>query len=471
MVDGVRIGMVLGHGKCNDENASELSESIKQLAEVLGERLSQEQKTDSLASEIINVYQELNLLYELTESLSGVLDVKRICEIVLNHATDIIEPEQALFFLLDDAGEKLKPMATIGMGDDTKMAPVEVRDSIYSEVIEKGGPVVTKDIHKAADSTDEDEQKDSSPDTSIMCVPVSTEGHVFGVISMIGKQSGATFTSEDTKLLAAIALQAGMSLGNARLYDEQHKMFLGTVEALAAATEAKDTYTIGHCRRVAEYAVRIGQEMGLPSAEIANLRLAGILHDIGKIGMSESVLRKKHSGFTRADLAEMTSHPVKGAEIIGHVEQLKDIALWIRHHHENYDGTGYPDKLTGEDIPLHSRILAVADAYDTLTSDRGYNAKYPYDIPIVKLSLRAGSYFDPGVVAVFLNLIRENGYKKYLEEYEKRGDPESSRLNRVAYYRADNEIINILTREAQGESLSEDERERLESLRKLVLRS
>ncbi|MBD3182154.1 HD domain-containing protein [Candidatus Poribacteria bacterium] len=454
-----------------DENTQKetLKDNVATLAKMISDKLEQELKSDNLASEIINIYQELNLLYELGELLSSVLDAKEICRIVLDQAVDIINPKSAFVMLIEPDTDELVMTASMGIDNKFKDLRLQMKESIYSKVIRNGSPTVIDDLEKYPELQDKISKDNDLFTIPIMVVPINIKEKVSGIISMSEKENGKKFTTEDTKLITAMASQAGMSLGNARLYEEQREMFLGTVETLAAAVEAKDPYTIGHCRRVAEYAVLIGQELGLPEGEVADLRLAGILHDIGKIGISGLVL-KKRGGLSRSEHEKLKNHPVKGAEIIGRMQHMKNIALWIKHHHECYDGSGYPDGLKEEEIPLHSRILALADAYDILTLSRNYNARYPYDIPIVKLHLSSGNQYDPAIVDIFLNLVRENGYKKYLDEYNKNPDKGGMKLNRVAYYRIDSEIINILTQEAQGKALSEDEQQRLQELRKSVLR-
>jgi putative nucleotidyltransferase with HDIG domain len=459
-LNDARIGAMVWRGS---SELRRLVESLDRVGKMLTERLDYELKIDSLASEMVDTYQELSLLHNLSGSLSSVLEVEAICHIVLKQAVDIIGAKSSVLMLLEPEGEQLTVAASAGVARDLRR--IKVKDSIYETVIQNKIPLVIEDLEKYPHLKD----KINEEEIPMICVPVCIGDEVAGLISMSEKSSGKPFTSEDTKLLCAIASQAGMSLGNARLHKELNGVLLNTVESLAAAIEAKDFYTHGHCRRVAEYSTSMAQEIGLPAKEIADLKLAGILHDIGKIGVSDSIL-KKPGELNSQELMEIRSHPVKGAEIIERIESMSNIALWIRHHHERYDGTGYPDGLKGEDIPLHSRILAVADAYDALTSNRSYSPRYPYYIPLAKLRIDSGSHFDPEIADVFIDLARQKAYQKYLEDYEKSNNRPAQKLTRLEYYRIDNEIIHILIREAKGDSVSKSEWKRLQELRDLILR-
>ena len=189
-------------------------------------------------------------------------------------------------------------------------------------------------------------------------------------------------------------------------YVDMYQMFLGTIRALAVALEAKDRYTYGHADRVARLSVEIGKRMGLSDRDLEMLQYAGILHDIGKIGVRDEILNKP-GRYTTEEFEEMKQHPVIGSRIVAGVRALERGALWIRHHHERYDGTGYPDGLKGEEIPLGARIIAVADAFDAMLYDRPYKAGRPLPEVIAELKRCAGTHFDPKVVDVLLELISD----------------------------------------------------------------
>ena len=468
VIDSMEVGTLVGYPS-NGVIKEKFLEFMKNSVEMLEDRIKLEMESDSLALEVINNYQEMNLFYELSETLSSVLDVKTICDVVLKRAVEIIGVNRAYIMLLDKNKEQLTISASTNKDKSLKGLQIKLENSVYECVIKNGVSIVVDDMEKCPELKGKIKTDQVITSIPFICAPIKAEDDIFGLIIMLEKSSGKPFTSVDTKLLCSIALQAGMSLGNARLYDELNNSFLNTVEALAAAVEAKDPHMHGHCRRVAEYAENIGQELGLPAKELMDIRLAGILHDVGKIGISESIL-KKSTGLSQEDMEEVKIHPIIGADIIEHVESMKNVAEWIRHHHERYDGSGYPDGLAGEDISIHSRILSVADAYDNLTTARTYHSKYPYDIPLVKLQISSGSKFDPEIVNIFLNMLREGAYREYLKKHQDLNLPPDTKLSRVAYYRIDSEIKNILTQEASGYELSESEQNKLQELRELILR-
>jgi HD-GYP domain-containing protein (c-di-GMP phosphodiesterase class II) len=185
-------------------------------------------------------------------------------------------------------------------------------------------------------------------------------------------------------------------------YDQNmRELFLSTIKSLAAAIDAKDPYTRGHSERVALFSVAIARELGLGEKSLERLQIAGLLHDVGKIGISDAVLLKPDR-LTDAEFDVIKRHPALGASIMGPIRQLKDIIPGMRHHHEALDGTGYPDGLAGGEIPLMARIIAVADTFDAMTSDRLYQKAKDDDFVIQTLLRLSGNRYDPKVVQAFV---------------------------------------------------------------------
>jgi putative nucleotidyltransferase with HDIG domain len=188
------------------------------------------------------------------------------------------------------------------------------------------------------------------------------------------------------------------------LYTKMRKVYLDTIRALAAAIDAKDPYTKGHSERVADTSVALAQELNLSDREIENIEYTALLHDIGKIGIDERIL-SKNDGLSSEEFKRIKEHTIMGAKIIKPVEFLKDSYKVIYHHHERYNGDGYPDGLKGEDIPISSRIIAVADAYDAMGSDRPYRKKLNKDKILKELKDQSGKQFDPEVVKAFISVL------------------------------------------------------------------
>jgi putative two-component system response regulator len=181
---------------------------------------------------------------------------------------------------------------------------------------------------------------------------------------------------------------------------------IGSIIALARALEAKDSYTNGHSQRVAEYSVLIAKQMGLDNNAQEQIRITGQLHDIGKIGLRESILNKP-GRLTDEEFEMMRNHPMVGSEILRPVVMDECVICGVRHHHERFDGKGYPDKLVGEQIPLEARILAVADTFDAMTTNRAYRTSLGYEKAVAEIERCSGTQFDPGVAAAFISIERE----------------------------------------------------------------
>ena len=200
-------------------------------------------------------------------------------------------------------------------------------------------------------------------------------------------------------------------------YEKLEKAYLESIQTLRYTVEAKDPYTRGHSDRVSEYSVLIGEKLGLSEDELKTLRIGGLFHDIGKIGIPDSILLKQ-SKLTDDEYSEIKNHPSIGAHILCNAEVFKEIIPIVKHHHERYDGRGYPGQLKGEDIPYLARIAAVADAFDAMTSKRTYRDSLPIDIVRDEIEKNLGTQFDPNIGKIFLDII-ENDYAKIEEIKEK----------------------------------------------------
>src|SRR5512135_1986395 len=187
------------------------------------------------------------------------------------------------------------------------------------------------------------------------------------------------------------------------LVEQQRSLFLSTVKSLASAIDAKDEYTRHHSTRVTEFSLKIAAKMGYSDKELGELELAAVLHDVGKIGVPESILNKP-GRLTNEEFTLIKEHPVRGESILSPVIELKEIARVVRAHHERYDGSGYPDKLKGHEIPLGARIMAIADTYDSITSERPDRKAASHRHAVKEIIAKSGTQFDPEVVENFLEI-------------------------------------------------------------------
>jgi GAF domain-containing protein len=256
-----------------------------------------------------------------------------------------------------------------------------------------------------------EEKRDLFPATvEHLCIlPLRVSDRLLGFL-VLGEARSALrepFGPSKLKLARAMADQAASALSRAQLFHRLEESYLQTVLALAKAVEAKDTYTADHAQRIAELAVAVGAEMGLSQQELEDLRYGAILHDVGKLAVPDGILRKA-GPLDQEEWAIIRRHPAIGAEILGSVKRLEGTARVVRHHHERFDGRGYPDGLAGEAIPLGSRILAVVDAFIAMTDERVYRAPKSPQEALDELDRNAGTQFDPQVVKVFKRVLRRS---------------------------------------------------------------
>ena len=200
-------------------------------------------------------------------------------------------------------------------------------------------------------------------------------------------------------------------------YEELEKAYLESIETLRYTVEAKDAYTRGHSDRVSAYSYLIGKYLDLPDEELKKLKLGGLFHDIGKIGVPDSILLKTEK-LTDDEYSEIKNHPSIGAHILSNASMFQDIIPIVKHHHERYDGKGYPGKLQGENIPYLARIAAIADTFDAMTSKRAYRDPLPLEVVKAEFEKNSGTQFDPEIARVFLDILN-NDYDKIKEIQEK----------------------------------------------------
>jgi HD-GYP domain-containing protein (c-di-GMP phosphodiesterase class II) len=234
-------------------------------------------------------------------------------------------------------------------------------------------------------------------------VPVRVGGRAWGAITLQDLSPGA-FDDEDARLLQSVADQLAAALRAAALYDQLERAYLGTAEALTAALEAKDSYTAEHSRSLVQRAEAVGRRLEMADADLRLLRYAAAFHDIGKLAVPEAILNKP-GPLTTGERELVERHTVVGEQILSPVEFLADILPLVRSAHERFDGSGYPDGLAGEEIPLGARIVFACDTYDAMTADRAYRPAMTHEQATAELRRVAGSQLDPRVVEALIAVL------------------------------------------------------------------
>jgi HD-GYP domain-containing protein (c-di-GMP phosphodiesterase class II) len=246
---------------------------------------------------------------------------------------------------------------------------------------------------------------------SLMCAPLVREKKVFGVLYADTEQSERRFSPEDLRLFTAIATKTALVVANAQLNQELRGMFFNTLEAMVDAIQMKDPYTRGHSERVRRYSLLLGRELNLPGEVRRKLQISAVLHDVGKIGMPDRLLFNTDE-LTPEERIEVQEHPSTGAKFLEKIPPLHDAIDGVKYHHENYDGTGYPDGLAGDGIPLFGRIVAVADTFDACTTNRPYQKGVSRPEAVKILRKLKGGRLDPRMVDAFEAAILKEGLLK-----------------------------------------------------------
>ena len=352
---------------------------------------------------------ELSMLFEVSRTLTSTLDLDKVLELIVSISAQLIDAKAAFLRLLNEDTNELVIKASYGVTDHYfNTQRIKINEGISGQAIATCEPVTVFNISESEIIKDKNYLK-SLGLVSIVVVPLIVKGRGRGVILCFFNKHHH-FSQSEITLLQTLASHASIAIENAKLYGDMQKNYTSTITALSAAIDAKDHYTHGHSKNVMEYSVAIAKELGLSKDEIETIRFAGLLHDIGKIGIPEVILQKKNS-LTDDEFNMISSHPKLGLTIMNQVDFLKKIAPLTYHHHEKYDGKGYPDHLKGEDIPLGARIITLADSFDVMTTARVYKTALSFDEALKEVDKCSGTQFDPKVVEAFKRVVNKIKHK------------------------------------------------------------
>lgn len=355
------------------------------------------ERSESLTKRVL----EIATLYEMSKALGATLDMEVLLDSVLDSALRIFDADLGYITLMNHQTGQLEIHAWRG-GDMERPGAEALRTSMSEWVIREGRPLIFNPLQ-----VDAGDRRDSLTGAlAALCVPfVSSEG-TFGAITVGHSRLDARFTADDVRLMSTIANHANIAIGNIELFSSLEESYLATVRSLAIAVDAKDPYTRGHSDRVATYVLKIADRMKLSRDQKIAIEMAAYLHDIGKIGIRDDILLKL-GALDDGEMAEMRHHPLIAANILKPVGFPWPIAPIVRHHHERWDGLGYPAGLRGEEIPLLARILTVADSFEAMISSRPYRVARTIEEAVAELRNCAGTHFDPAVVEAFVEALEE----------------------------------------------------------------
>jgi HD-GYP domain-containing protein (c-di-GMP phosphodiesterase class II) len=344
----------------------------------------------------------LETLVTTSMIFSSTLDLDELLDIILHKAEEVMDAEASSVFRIDEESNELYFVTARGAkGKEAKEIRVPMGKGIVGWVAKHGEPLLVADVKKDRRWFKGVDKKTKFVTRSIIAVPLVTKGKIVGVAEVLNKRGNRKFNTADLELFESLGHQIAIALENASLYKELDELFLASIRAIVEAVDAKDPYTRGHSGRVVEYALLIANAMELSKEELKRLEVSAILHDVGKIGIPDRILGKPGK-LTFEEFAHMKRHPVLGSSIIEPIDKLKSLIPNILHHHERYDGNGYPEGLRGEEIPFFARIICIADSFDAMTTDRPYRKRKSIKTAFRELKKNSGTQFDPRLVPIFI---------------------------------------------------------------------
>lgn len=345
--------------------------------------------------------EETRTILEISRILNSTLNPKVVRTRAMGAVVRLLDCEAGSLYLIDEAKQELYFEVALGeRGEQVKEIRLKIGEGVAGWVAQTGEAVLVNDVSKDPRWAPKADQKSKWRTRNMVTVPVKAGGKLIGVLQALNKSHDKLFDQHDLGLMQSLADTVAIALENALLHDEQRRAFFETAEALADAIEKRDPYTGGHTMRVRDFSAAIAEQMGMDRELRESLELAAILHDIGKIGIEDRILRKPGK-LTDEEFRQMCLHPEHGSSIMGHVKSLEKIVPGMKHHHERLDGKGYPSGLKDSQIPLFARIIAVADTWDAMTSDRPYRPALAEEIAIRELWQSRGKQLDPQIVLAF----------------------------------------------------------------------
>ena len=357
----------------------------------------------------------LQALYQANIMLSNEKDLDGIFQRVLEQLLQVLEADRAVVLMLDPRTRDLQVRHSLARGEAEDVGDILVSQSIVRQVLDEGAGLLIEDTQSQR-LTREVLEPGQPPVRSALCVPLLDRGSTIGLLYADVVRTSKSFTQEDLQLLTAMAAPTAVQIRNIQFVEEIQQAYLDTLSVLANAIEARDHYTVGHTWRVTRIALAMVDHMGCAAERRRYTEMGGILHDVGKIAVEDSILRKT-GPLSPEEYQKMQLHPEHGARILKDVGFLKPVVPYVLFHQERWDGRGYPFGLSKDEVPWEGRLLAVCDSFDAMTSHRPYRKTMQPKEAVAELRRHRGLQFDPEMVDLFLEVWGKGDVAKILQDY------------------------------------------------------
>jgi HD-GYP domain-containing protein (c-di-GMP phosphodiesterase class II) len=346
------------------------------------------------------------MLQRLSQTTASLLDIEKITHLILSEISNTLHIEHgAVLIKYVERGD----FQVIAQDGDLKHFPTGFRADhpIVTWMSRENQPLLNRDLSLVPifKSMWKGEMEELERFNGEIFIPLNSKGELIGILALGKKLSSQPYSQDEQLIFSTLANQTAVAIENARLYDELSGSFVQSVTALANAIDIRDTYTNRHSQQIASWAGKTARQLGCTTQEINDIFLGGLLHDIGKIGIPDTILQKP-SKLNEEEWTVVRTHPKLGAELISPIKKLAKVSPMIENSHERYDGLGYPNGKKGEEIPLGARIISVVDSYSAMLDKRPYKEPYSKDMIIDELNQNSGKMYDPMVVEAFLKIVQ-----------------------------------------------------------------
>jgi len=376
--------------KANESEIAQLSRTFQDITKSMEDNIKQLEESKRAMQYVLS---------RLATGLASPRSIDALMDLIVEITANALGAKIGILLVLDEKKQELYIKSAFGIPKDSKGMRFAIGEEGPGWVAQHRKPLLIPALNKEAAL---EEKSIFVP--PLLCAPMLYQDRLVGVLTVAGKSRGGSFAEDELLIISNLASQTAVALENERLNKSAEETYLETISALATAVEARDPYSRGHSDRVSQYAVKIAQKMNLGTDMMHDLENCGELHDVGKIGISDSIL-KKPGPLSPDEWEMMRRHPIIGEGIVKPVHSFSRLCSIIRHHHEWLDGSGYPDGLKGDDIPLGAKILAVVDSFDAMTTDRPYRKALSLEEAKQELKKYIDIRYDRKVVESFLEII------------------------------------------------------------------